>query len=368
MTDLSLASANAPKLVVRVDANPEIALGHLKRCLSLAEALRLVGMESVFVTNGDPESRRLLVRHGFRQYVSEARIGSAADWTATCSVVTETAADAILIDSYEVDAFYLRRFQAEGIFVICLDDLGERELACDLLINGSLDAESIDYNPGCKSRLLGVRYCILDRTFSDPQIRPIESVRNVLITMGGIDHYNLTVSLLQILEQKNEEFTITVIIGPFYENRKEIERQISRMKRDALVEYSPDDLYKVMVDCDLAFSAGGRTLYELATLGRPTIGIALWKNQYLNVSQLAQLGIICGLHYGPEEGFLKELADSSDRIFRDNHARRLMAETGRRIFDGRGATRVAVEVARRVQERRNHLLCPTAFFTKEDTR
>jgi len=60
MTDLASVPPNVPKLVVRVDANPEIALGHLKRCLSLAEALRRVGMESVFVTNGDPESRRLL--------------------------------------------------------------------------------------------------------------------------------------------------------------------------------------------------------------------------------------------------------------------------------------------------------------------
>jgi UDP-2,4-diacetamido-2,4,6-trideoxy-beta-L-altropyranose hydrolase len=366
MTDLSPAFLNSTqRLAIRVDANPEIALGHLKRSLSLAEALGQAGLETVFVTNPNPEAMRQIGLHGFKQYVSESPIGSEADWNYTFSVMTKMRAEAILVDSYEVDASYLRCFQDHGCLVVCLDDIGDHELACDLVINGSLGAESIAYGPRCDARLLGAQYCVLDRNFWAPQIRQMGSIRNVLVTMGGIDHYNLTVHILRILDKRKERFTVTVIIGPFYENSDEITRQISGMKKQVFTKYRPDNLYEPMVACDLAFSAGGRTLYELATLGRPTIGIALWENQYLNVKELAQQGIIWGLQYRSGEAMLGELSDLTDRIFQDARARSEMRENGVRIFDGQGAVRVAAEIISLAKNRGKRSL--GAFASKESS-
>ena len=49
-----------PRVVFRADAGPEIGLGHARRCLTLAGALRELAMESLFVFTGEGRAREWL--------------------------------------------------------------------------------------------------------------------------------------------------------------------------------------------------------------------------------------------------------------------------------------------------------------------
>ena len=49
-----------PRVVFRADAGPDIGLGHARRCLTLAGALRELGVESLFVFAGAARARQWL--------------------------------------------------------------------------------------------------------------------------------------------------------------------------------------------------------------------------------------------------------------------------------------------------------------------
>ena len=59
-------TAGAAEIVFRADAAVQIGLGHLKRCLSLAHALRVRGARCRFLTReSDVRSCALVVSEGF---------------------------------------------------------------------------------------------------------------------------------------------------------------------------------------------------------------------------------------------------------------------------------------------------------------
>ena len=56
------------RVIIRADGNREIAMGHIMRCLSIADALRERGAEVTFVTAGR-ESEGLLRERGYMPFV-----------------------------------------------------------------------------------------------------------------------------------------------------------------------------------------------------------------------------------------------------------------------------------------------------------
>ena len=56
------------RIIIRADGNREIAMGHIMRCLSIADALRGAGAEVVFVTAGK-ETRQMLEERGYQNHI-----------------------------------------------------------------------------------------------------------------------------------------------------------------------------------------------------------------------------------------------------------------------------------------------------------
>ena len=162
--------------------------------------------------------------------------------------------------------------------------------------------------------------------------------------MGGIDHYGLTQRSLKIIDALPGDFSITVIIGPYYENVSEIENAAHQIRKDVELIRDKNDLYPFMKKCDMAISAGGFTLYELATLKKPMIGLSLWENQYRNVHELDNQGVIYGLNYSDDEKFNKEFAAALSNMVEDSDLRYRMAQSAGKLFDGQGSIRAAHEI------------------------
>lgn len=336
-----LNSNEAPAVLMRVDACKEMALGHLKRCVSLAIKLREKGVPVVFLTAGDGFSETLLQGLGFRYEILGSDINSANDCNSAISTAEEYNAKIIVIDSYEIDDVYRSRLMSCGYFVVSIDDNAERNLSSHVITNGNLKAEHLNY-PAVDgvSKCAGIEYLILGHEFWNPEaISDTESVHNVLITMGGIDHYDLTSKILSILDGMDSDFDITVIIGPYYDNEKSICRQVSAMNKKVELVTSPTSLYPYMKRCAMAFSAGGQTLYELSVLGRPTIGITLWENQAGNVNELSKMGAIYGIVYSASEEFDAMLSEKASRLIHDMSERKRISRIASSIVDGQGAER-----------------------------
>ena len=86
----------------------------------------------------------------------------------------------------------------------------------------------------------------------------------------------------------------------------------------------------------IAISAGGRTLYELASCGVPTIAVKVAENQILLVRELERRGIVIGLDSG-NKNFGKELTKDIMSLINDKDRRREMADKAINLTDNRGA-------------------------------
>ncbi len=81
-----------------------------------------------------------------------------------------------------------------------------------------------------------------------------------------------------------------VVMGVPFENTREIAAVMDGHTR--LIE-SPDDygMRDVMLSSDVAISAGGQTLYELARTGTPTVAVSVADNQKKNVEAMGKVRI-----------------------------------------------------------------------------
>jgi UDP-2,4-diacetamido-2,4,6-trideoxy-beta-L-altropyranose hydrolase len=332
---------NIPTILVRVDATKEVALGHLKRCISLACKLKEKGVAVLFLTKSDDFAERFLGESGFNFISVESAANSGNDCDFALKTAERINAKIIVIDSYEIDEIYIKRLMNSGLFVISIDDIADKNIPSHVIINGNLNAEYLRYsNIDGASMYLGIRYLILSPDFWNPgRAADKDNFDNVLITMGGIDHYDLTSKILSVLDNFDFDFDVTAIIGPYYNNLDSIKMQAGRMKKKVDLVESPPSLFPYMRKCSMAFSAGGQTLYELAALGRPMIGITVWENQAGNVSELSRIGAIIGITYKEGKDFSVMLGKSTRRLIYDKTERQRLSSISSSLVDGKGAER-----------------------------
>lgn len=333
------------RILVRVDAGSHVGLGHLHRCLSLASALRRKDADCVFLTNSERAVQDRVVTLGFAVHALDSvESGSEGDWRQTLEVAEQHQCGAVVADSYRVDAGYLSRLRAGGLFVAVIDDLASLPFPCHLVINGGVQAESLPCRPstGDTRFLLGPKYALLREEFWDVSSRTVkDEVRNVLVTMGGADGRNLTPTILEVLDPLRGEFSVTVVVGPFFNNHVEIEAVVEHSQRRIRLLQSPDSMYQLMLEADLAISGGGQTLYELAATGTPAVAVQVAENQAGNIQSLAQHGVVSPISFECREQLCAALGDEVGRLLADSERRRQMSRAGQELVDGKGAVRCA---------------------------
>lgn len=90
----------------------------------------------------------------------------------------------------------------------------------------------------------------------------------------------------------------------------------------------------------IAISAGGSTLYELASCGVPTIAVKVAENQILLVRELERRGIVIGLGLD-NKNFEKELTQDIMSLINDKDRRREMADKTANLADANSIYRIA---------------------------
>ena len=152
--------------------------------------------------------------------------------------------------------------------LINFEDDGEGILKADLVFNALYHQDDL---PQVKA---GEKYYISGKTFMF--YNPIvirEKVKKVFISFGGADPQNYSDRLLEIISKEEyKEYEFVVVLGR------------AKYNVDALMEYNKFDNIEVLYDvsnmpeimssCDVGITSRGRTGYELAILGIPSISMA----------------------------------------------------------------------------------------------
>ncbi len=329
------------KLLIRVDAYPELGTGHLMRCFALAEGARDAGLEIVFLSYCTSPSLLQRIRGEGFELIELQAPGVLEE---TLRVIGEQAPSWVVLDGYHFGCDYQRAVKEMGLKLLVIDDYAHLEhYHADMILNQNFGAEKLSYSAEPYTRLLlGTKYVLLRREFlkyMDFQ-RGIPSVaKKLLITLGGSDPENNTLKVLRALNHIKDRIEIKVVIGsdnPFYETiKEEAERGLHNME----VLQSVEDMAPLMAWADVAFTAGGSTLWELALLGVPTIACIIAENQRPAVESLSAEGTIISVG-DMDEASTSSIANQVSGLLADKSLREKLSARCSKIVDGAGAGRV----------------------------
>ncbi|MEG1291306.1 MAG: UDP-2,4-diacetamido-2,4,6-trideoxy-beta-L-altropyranose hydrolase [Lachnospiraceae bacterium] len=336
-------------LYIRADGNQTIGLGHLMRGLSIADALTELGGSTVFLV-ADADSEGTILKRGYEV------ISLHSNWKnleeeleQLISIISKRQIENLLIDSYYVTKLYLQRLY-QHTKVTYLDDLNLFIYPCHTLINYSSYYKKFHYNTNYPQTklLLGTAYVPLQKAYSKMGKKEInKQVKQVLVLTGGTDEYHFALGMAQqivkVSEQENRRYVF--ICGKYNRDLKQLQ-QLQKECKNIICISNTDNMWNYMKKADVAVSAGGTTLYELCTVGTPTISYLLADNQYENVKSFAAQGLMydAGDIRKDKNQVIQQILSQIDKLEQKPKERMEIAERMQCLVDGQGARRIAQEI------------------------
>lgn len=344
---------------IRADGNEMTGAGHIMRCLTIgAELVKLVSREEVMFLCADEGSGGLVRQQGFRALVlgtdyrdmaSEMPVldrvlrGSVTGSAGETADPRQDRRPVILVDSYYVTDEYLDGLRRFGT-VALMDDMGKKKYPADTVINYNVTADPENYSrnyDGTDTKLLlGSAYVPIREQFLDRNYRVRGQAKTVLITAGGGDSENIAGKLLGELFDENLEFHLVAgRFNPHYETLKRMEDKYENIHLHCNVT----DMAGLMAAADIAVTAGGSTIYELASLGVPLICFSCAENQeplteYIDAHNIAGFA---GAFHRDSEAAAERMGSLFRKLVSDEDLRRQYYCNEKKLVDGHGAERLA---------------------------
>lgn len=335
---------NIPKTIfIRADGNSQIASGHIMRCLTIAGALRRKGHQVTFLIS-DSDSETVLTLRGESSFLClHGNYRNLEDeLSILLPLLNEKKPDCFLLDSYFASALYMRSVR-ECCRLVYLDDLQAFDYPADLIINYDLTANAAMY--GDTPSLTGASYTPLREQFKAVPYQVREHISDLLISTGGSDNHNAASQIFHALKA-SEAFApylgiCHILTGNMNPNKEALYALSAQYPQIALHE-NITEMAALLSRCDLAFSAGGTTLFELCAVGVPTVSFSISDEQYNCVHAFEQTKAIpCAGDVRTGDPFYEKLLAEGIKMAEDSNRRSKLSSFMRQLVDGRGADRIA---------------------------
>ena len=347
-------------ILFRVDASEAIGTGHLIRCLTLANQLKIQGMSTRFICRHLPSHlHSLLISSGHEvrmlkekesgfcddlAHSSWLSVSQETDAAQTISELSDLDWDWVIGDHYGLDIRWDGALRPLVKKILVIDDLADRSHDCDLLLDQNF---YIDMNsryagkvPDSCALLLGPKYALLREEFRISRLSRnsfIDKVKRVIVFFGGIDALNYTGKTIDVLAKLNAgNFYVDVVIGLANPHRQSIEILCRQAKFNCYIQ--TEKISELMVASDLAIGAGGVSIWERCCLGLPSIVIATANNQIKQISDAAKVGFV----YSPDinGNYEAEIASHIFSLIHNKSFREFISKQGYDAVDGAGTGRV----------------------------
>ena len=347
-------------VVIRADANSKIGMGHVMRCLSVADALVKRGEEVLFVT-ADDTPVPLLTKKGIPYRVLHTDYADMeAELPELWEVLRELPQGAespeaalaqkntsILVDSYYVTEKYLAALKSR-ITTIYMDDIYAFSYLVDMLINYNIYGEEMGYEKDAAfadtKLLLGTEYVPLREEFSAGEQQRTAANCGILITTGGSDSFNLAGQLLMEAMKYDalKEKEYHVVSGSLNPHIGELQA-LAQKHENIHIHCNVTNMAELMAESEVALSAGGSTLYELCAMGVPVIAFSFAENQERLVQTFVKRGIAqYGGNYRTDGNkMIQNTIAGLETLLEDENLQTEYREKARTLVDGKGADRIA---------------------------
>ncbi|HSS98217.1 MAG TPA: UDP-2,4-diacetamido-2,4,6-trideoxy-beta-L-altropyranose hydrolase [Terriglobales bacterium] len=325
-------------LLIRADASSEIGVGHVMRCLALAEAWQAIGGNVYFAAASMPEAiRHRLSGQGFEV----VHLPASNTASSLLEVADRVQSNHVVLDG-RFDSNYQREIKGAGLSAMVIDDYGcGAPFSADCIVNPDLVAESMYEQREPYTRLLlGPEYALLRTEFlryREPK-QPANLCR-ILVTLGGSDPENMSLVVMQAMEQLLvKDVQVRVIVGAANPRFELLRQMADTLPVQIQVLRDVTDMPNEMQWADVAVVAAGVTLWELLYMGTAVVCWPRYQQDVPVMDSLASQGVLLPLTVDANPSLI---ADSLNQLLSNSELRRRLQSAGKKLVDGRGARRVA---------------------------
>ncbi len=324
-----IAMVMKKRVLIFTEGGSQIGLGHISRCSSLYDELEDRDVEVKFIINGDATNLEVVQNKNVE----------IVNWlSAEFLNLYINDNDYCIVDSYLADQKLYEVISEKSCKCLFIDDNGRIEYPDGIVVNPSLNTDSIRYPKIDKNYLQGPVYIILRKAFINSKRFINTEVKEVLITLGGSDVSNLTPTILNALCKSYPEFFFNIVIGNAFNNIDEIE-SIESANIKLLYNLNANNMKEIMVKSDIAITAAGQTIYELLATQTPFIPIKIVDNQQNNMMGLKKYNLIENVLNYRSPFFIKDLKAQFEELLDYNRRTEISASYGK-IVDGLGSKRI----------------------------
>lgn len=256
------------RILIRCDASKKIGLGHIIRCIILADEFKKLGKHVLFAVKSDPIAIEKLTMAGYTYILvpAEEKNFDYSLWLVNC------------IQKYSIALFIgdvrdglppsaIIAMRGMGIGTIAIDEPSDYAYECDLCF---YPPHAILEKTRYRGKIYqGFEYVILRPSFRKPSPKTNTTIPNVLLMAGGTDAQQIMPRIFESACRSTKEFKILMISKSFvFPKQNPCEKECESF---SFVE----DIATIMQKMDIAILTFGASVYEALACGIKSIHICL---------------------------------------------------------------------------------------------
>lgn len=248
-------------IAIRVIGNNLVGLGHIYRMLTLVSKLYKHNI-CFYIDPTDDLAILKVKENNYPHKIFHTEQGF-------LDLITKDKIDILINDTLDTSKSYIERIKSRNVFLVTFEDMGSGIEDANIVFNALYETQLKNPN-----HYFGSNYVILRQDmYYQSFIEFHENTSTVLLTFGGIDENNLTERTLKVLTEIYNG-KIIIIVGLGYENFDTLQTLIKKYPNKIDLYKNVKNMAQLLSQADVAVTSKGRTLYELSSLGVPSVAIA----------------------------------------------------------------------------------------------
>ncbi len=314
------------RILFRTEGHHRQGMGDVWGCLALAACCSTEADAVCFVVSAGTEAAAFVSARGYA-------VQEVASLQGEQAALRAFHPDVVVVNKLANPPGYIRWLTSLVGLVVTMDDAGDEAQAADLRINGLYHTA----NAMTDVAYIPLRSEFVTRHAEQKVIRM--HPEELLITQGGSDTYGFTPRIIQALTSMTSRLHCTVVLGPAFRHERELEQALDASVLNVSVVRCAERMDALMSHADLAVTAGGLTLCELACTGTPSLVVCAEAFELETARRLEGAGTSRVLGFGGELDY-RLVPEAVDRLCADVEARARMSRCGKALIDGRGGERI----------------------------